>query len=82
MLIESVRQVQEDARTFPGLRRLRGSIACLIVCISSTVPSPSSSIRYSFLPTPTPCSPVPVSMFRSVEIKKAVCKMTNKFHLG
>lgn len=27
--------------------------------MSSTVPSPSSSTRYSFFPIPTPCSPVP-----------------------
>lgn len=38
---------------------LSGSITLLIVFMSSTVSSPSSSTRYSFLPTPTPCSPVP-----------------------
>lgn len=31
----------------------------LMVFINSTVPSPSSSYRYSRLPMPTPCSPVP-----------------------
>lgn len=45
--------------TLPGLKRLCGSKVFLMVFISFTVPSPSSSTRYSFFPMPTPCSPVP-----------------------
>jgi len=45
--------------TLPGLNSSSGSTACFIVLISCTVPTPSSCTRNSFLPTPTPCSPVP-----------------------
>ena len=45
--------------SLPGLNRLCGSSVRLIVFMSSTVPSPSSSNRYSRFPMPTPCSPVP-----------------------
>ena len=48
--------------TFEGFMMFKGSIAFLTVRISSTVSSPSSSVRYSFFPTPTPCSPVPDSV--------------------
>jgi len=34
-------------------------MACFIVLISCTVPTPSSCARNSFFPIPTPCSPVP-----------------------
>ena len=46
----------------PGLNRLLGSRVFFIVFINFTVPSPSSSTRYSFFPIPTPCSPVPVNL--------------------
>ena len=45
--------------TFPGFIMWLGSMAFFTRFIRDTVPSPSSSFRYSFLPTPTPCSPVP-----------------------
>lgn len=46
--------------TFPGLNNAIGSTVRFMAFISFTVPIPSSGTRYSFLPTPTPCSPVPV----------------------
>ena len=51
--------------TLPGFMMSSGSMAFLIVHMSSTVSSPSSAMRYSFLPTPTPCSPVPVEAVES-----------------
>lgn len=48
--------------TLPGLKRFNGSMAALTVLIKRTVPSPSSSIRYSFLPRPIPCSPEPAEV--------------------
>jgi hypothetical protein len=42
----------------------KGSIAFLIDRIISTVPSPSSSVKYFFFPTPTPCSPEPMQETR------------------
>lgn len=39
-----------ERRTFPGLKRFSGSIACFIVFISRTVPAPNSSTRNSLLP--------------------------------
>lgn len=45
--------------TLPGLNSSSGSMACFIVLINCTVPTPSSCTKNSFFPTPTPCSPVP-----------------------
>lgn len=48
-----------DKLTFPGFMICFGSIASFTRFMRCTVPAPNSSTRYSFLPTPTPCSPVP-----------------------
>ncbi len=60
MLLRAIRGWR--ALTFPGFMMSNGSTARLIVHISSTVSTPSSSTRYSFFPTPTPCSPVPMAL--------------------
>lgn len=52
-------QSHETVCTFPGFMIWLGSMASFTAFIRLTVPSPSSETKYSFLPTPTPCSPVP-----------------------
>lgn len=46
--------------TLPGFIMLSGSRLRLSVRISSTPASPNSGTRYSFFPSPIPCSPVHV----------------------
>jgi hypothetical protein len=54
--------------TLPGLRIFNGSSAFLIAFIAFIPAVPNSSTNNSFLPRPTPCSPVTVPHTRNASL--------------
>lgn len=66
--------------TLPGFMIFNGSIAFLTVFMSSTVFSPNSSVKYSFFPRPTPCSPVPLENMSYIAIYLSMANSTYMFH--